>query len=75
MTKAKYNQCEYDSYVYFKQSDDSIYFLLYVDNILITAKNKIHIQKLKAQLKKKFDMKDLGDLRYGDHSRQKLRQT
>jgi len=32
-----------------------------VDDILIAAKNKTHVQKLKAQLKKKFDMKDLGE--------------
>jgi len=31
----------------------------YVDDMLIVAKNKAHIQKLKAQLKKKFDMTDL----------------
>jgi len=27
--------------------------------MLIAARNKSHVQKLKAQLKKKFDMKDL----------------
>ena len=27
--------------------------------MLIVAKNETHVQKLKAQLKKKFDMKDL----------------
>lgn len=30
-----------------------------MDDILITAKNKAHIEKIKAQLKKKFNMKDL----------------
>jgi len=29
--------------------------------MLIAARNKIHIQRLKAQLKKKLDMKDLGE--------------
>ena len=29
--------------------------------MLITARNKTHIQNLKAQLKKEFDMKDLGE--------------
>ena len=37
------------------------YLLLYVDDILIAARNKTHVQKLKAQLKKKFDIKDLGE--------------
>jgi len=44
----------------FKQSDDPAYLLLYVDDMLIAARNKTHIQKLKTQLKKEFDMKDLG---------------
>ena len=34
---------------------------LYVDDILIAARNKTHIQKLKAQLKKEFDIKNLGE--------------
>jgi len=57
MIKARYNRCEYDSCVYFKQSDDLTYLLLYVDDILIAAKNKTHVQKFKAQL----DIKDLGE--------------
>jgi len=32
-----------------------------VDDILIAAKNKTYVQKLKAHLKKEFDMKDLGE--------------
>ena len=34
--------------------------LLYVDDILIAAKDKSEIVKLKAQLSKEFEMKDLG---------------
>ena len=59
MIKAKYNQCEYDSCVYFKQTNDLTYLLLYVNDMLIAMRNKKHVQKFKAQLKKKFDMKDL----------------
>ena len=59
MIKAKYNWCEYDSCIYFKQSDDPTYLSLYVDDMLIAARNKTHIQKLKAKLKKEFDIKDL----------------
>ena len=33
--------------------------LLYVDDMLIAARNKTHVQKLRARLKKEFDMKDL----------------
>ena len=60
MIKVRYNRCEYDSCVYFKQyNDDPIYLILYVDDMLIAARNKVHIQKLKAQIKRKFDMKNL----------------
>ena len=55
------NWCEYDSCVYFKQNDDPTYKLLYVDDMLIGVRNKVHIQKLKIQLKKEFDIKDLGE--------------
>jgi len=61
MIKTEYNRHEYDSCVYFKQSDDPTYLLLYVDGMLIAAKNKTHVQKLKALFKKEFDMKDLGE--------------
>ena len=61
MIKTRYNQCEYDSCVYFKQSDELTYLLLYVDGMLIAARNKTDIQKLKVQLKKEFEIKDLGE--------------
>jgi len=48
-----------NSCVYFKSNGDTTYLLLYVDDMLIAARNKTHIQKLKAQLKKEFDVKDL----------------
>jgi len=35
--------------------------LLYVNDMLIVARNKTHFQKLKTHLKKEFDMKDLGE--------------
>ena len=72
MIKANYTRCEYDNYVYFKQcNNDLTYLMLYVVDMLITARNKTHIQKLKAQLKKEFNIKDLGEAkkRYGDQSR------
>ena len=60
MINANYTRCKCDIYVYFKQcNDDFTYLLLYVNDMLIATKNKTHIQKLKAQLKKEFDMKDL----------------
>ena len=40
MIKANYIQCEYDCYVYFKQCNDDLTYLLYVDDMLIAARNK-----------------------------------
>ncbi|KAK3006364.1 hypothetical protein RJ639_016617 [Escallonia herrerae] len=37
-----------------------IYLLLYVDEMLITAKSMSNVNDLKEQLKRKFEMKDLG---------------
>lgn len=38
----------------------TIYLLLYVDDMLIAAKDKSEIAKLKARLSSEFEMKDLG---------------
>ena len=38
-----------------------IYLLLYVDDMLITSKNRSLINKLKVQLSSEFEMKDLGE--------------
>ncbi|KAJ9551763.1 hypothetical protein OSB04_015808 [Centaurea solstitialis] len=52
----------YDSCVYFKKCDDVsiLYLLLYVDDMLIAAKDMGEVQKVKDQLSSEFDMKDLG---------------
>jgi len=47
MIKVRYNRCEYDSCVYFKQSEDPTYLLSYVDGMLIAVRNKTHVQILK----------------------------
>jgi len=43
MIKIRYNQCEYDSCVSFKQNNDPTYLLLYVDDMLIAKRNKTNI--------------------------------
>jgi hypothetical protein len=49
-----------DHCVYFKLiSDHFIYFVLYVDDMLLIGKNK-EIINVKTQLSYKFDMMDLG---------------
>ncbi|KAL4590248.1 hypothetical protein LXL04_003174 [Taraxacum kok-saghyz] len=58
----EFKRCTRDSCVYYRKCDDGsmIYLLLYVDDMLIAAKNMKEIQKLKHQLKADFEIKDLG---------------
>lgn len=52
----------YDSCAYFKSygSEDMIYLLLYVDDMLVAARDLKEVQKLKELLSSEFEMKDLG---------------
>ncbi|KAG8474805.1 hypothetical protein CXB51_031510 [Gossypium anomalum] len=62
MTSHDFKRSSFDSCVYFKKNNDSsfVYLLLYVDDMLIAAKDKGEIRKVKAQLSEEFEMKDLG---------------
>ncbi|KAG8496957.1 hypothetical protein CXB51_008164 [Gossypium anomalum] len=62
MTSHNFKRSSFDSCVYFKKNSDGsfVYLLLYVDDMLIVAKNKGKIKKVKAQLSEEFEMKDLG---------------
>ena len=53
---------EYDCCVYFRVLADSsyIFLALYVDDMLVVAKSKQEIVKLKSLFSSEFDMKDLG---------------
>ena len=52
---------EYDHCAYFKSFNGIFLFLaLYVDDMLIASKSMEEINRLKAQLSRTFDMKDLG---------------
>ncbi|KAE8721509.1 hypothetical protein F3Y22_tig00015910pilonHSYRG00102 [Hibiscus syriacus] len=65
MIKIGYNRCEYDCCVYVKSLDDGsfIFLLLYVDDMLIAAKNMDDVIGLKTLLSQEFDMKDLENAR------------
>jgi len=62
MVSLNLSRSNYDNCAYLKKLDggDYIYFLLYVDDMLITATNMREIKKLKEQLGMPFEMKDLG---------------
>ncbi|GJZ97609.1 retrovirus-related pol polyprotein from transposon TNT 1-94 [Tanacetum coccineum] len=57
-----YNRLHADPCAYFKRfgNNDFVILLLYVDDMLVAGPNKYRISKLKAQLAREFEMKDLG---------------
>ena len=61
MRKSGYNRFEMDHCCYQKHFDSSyIILLLYVDDMLIAGSDIQEINKLKKQLSREFEMKDLG---------------
>jgi transposase InsO family protein len=76
-----FNRSPYDCCVYHNKADDGsmVYLVLYVDDMLLAAKSKFDIQKLKDLLNAEFDMKDLGAAKkilgmeiYRDREKKKL---
>ena len=65
MVDQGYAQSASDYYVYVKKfdSDDFIIMLIYVDDMVIVEWDKSKIEKLKKELSKPFEMKDLGPAR------------
>ena len=63
MIGQNYTISNFDHCVYFRKLQDGsfIYLLLYVDDMLIASRNKGEICRLKAQLSKEFEMKNMGE--------------
>ena len=61
MVSQGYTRSEYDYCLYFKKLNDIfIILVLYVDDMLIVSKIMDEINRLKDQMDRTFDMKDLG---------------
>jgi hypothetical protein len=62
MMSQNFTRSEYDHCVYFKSFENGIFIILvlYVDDMLIASKSMVEINRLKAQMARTFDMKDLG---------------
>jgi hypothetical protein len=65
MVSQNYTRSEYDHCVYFKKLNNGIFIILvlYVDDMILERKIITDINRLKAQMARKFDMKDLGATR------------
>ena len=61
MKDRKYRKRKYNHCVYLRKLQDGsyIYLLLYVDEMLISAKSQVEIDRLKAQMSKEIEIKDL----------------
>ncbi|CAL9233575.1 unnamed protein product [Arabidopsis halleri] len=65
MRKQGFSRSEYDHCVYFRCYGEGkyVYLLLYVDDMLVAAKDQKEVEKVKKTLSKEFEMKDLGPAR------------
>ena len=65
MVIQNYTRSEYDHCVYFNKLNNGIFIILvlYIDDILLARKIITEINRLKAQMDRTFDMKDLGAVR------------
>ena len=63
--KIHFKRSSYDGCFYYKKLQGSMmmFFLIYVDDMLLVSKDKSQIQEVKRILKSKFDMMDLGNAR------------
>ena len=61
MAHIQFHRSHYDNCVYFKfpSKAEFVILLLYVDDILIASNNKSEVEKLKFELSREFEMKDL----------------
>src|SRR3954463_12976848 len=65
MCKVGYKQSNRDHTIFYKHENGRITILLvYVDDIIITEDDKKEIRMLKYYLAEKFEVKDLGELKY-----------
>jgi len=60
-----YKQCNGDHTVFYRHSGKRIAILaVYVDDIIIIGDDEVEVKRLKENLSKEFEVKDLGQLRY-----------
>lgn len=62
MRKLEDERSKFDSCVYKRKDDSSnqVYLMLYVDDMLLASQDRLELDRLKCELKKEFEMKDLG---------------
>lgn len=65
LKKLEFIQTASDPCIYYhKTAEDIMYIGVYVDDIILAGKTEKQLQEVKRDLSKKFDIKDLGNLKY-----------
>ena len=61
----QFTQTASDPCIYCRKAEKDIMFIgVYVDDIILAAKNEKQLKQVKENLSNKFDIKDLGELKY-----------
>ena len=65
LKEMQFTQTTSNPCIYFQNSGYSVMFIgVYVDDIILAAKNEKQLKQVKEQLSDKFDIKDLGEFKY-----------
>ena len=65
LKEMQFTQTASDPCIYCRKAGKDIMFIgAYVDNIILAAKNEKQLKQVKENLSNKFDIKDLGELKY-----------
>ena len=65
LKEMQFTQTASDSCIYYQKARKDIMFIgVYVDDIILAAKNEKQLKQVKEDLSNKFDIKDLGELKY-----------
>ena len=66
LNRVKYKQEQADHTLFIKHitKGKKAILIIYIDNIIVTVDDLQEIDNLKKQLKAKFELKDLGTIRY-----------
>ncbi|KAL4587787.1 hypothetical protein LXL04_000661 [Taraxacum kok-saghyz] len=60
-----FRACQSDTSLFVRSSPSStIYVLVYVDDVIVTGTNDVHLQRFITNLNQVFSLKDLGDLHF-----------
>ena len=65
LKKLGFIQTASDPCIYYQKTDsDIVYIGVYVDDIILAGGDEKRLQEIKGDFSKKFDIKDLGELKY-----------